>query len=186
MTTRPGVVGFVLVLWGTGYFPCQAEEPAIPPAYIEVSRAFDIPPRILYAVAWTESGLRLTSNQIRPWPWTLNIHGQEERYASRQAAWQAIQNHLAAGRRSIDIGLMQINWRWHGKTLGDSWQALDPLHNLRTGAQLLRDLYRESGDWSVAIGRYHAPAATRQARARAKAYRARVRRRLAQLEKSLH
>lgn len=178
MKGRLWVVGIILL--GTGVNPCQAEQ-LIPTAYVDVAREFDIPPRVLYAVAWAESGLRLTSDQIRPWPWTLNVHGRGERYASREATWQAIRSHLAAGRRSIDIGLMQINWRWHGKTLGDPWRALDPLNNLRTGARLLRDLYRKSGDWSVAIGRYHAPAATRQARARAKAYRARVTRRLAQL-----
>jgi soluble lytic murein transglycosylase-like protein len=160
-----------------------ATEPVIPPAYVTVAREVGVPPRLLYAVALTESARRFRTNEVRPWPWSLHVNGRAEYHASREDAYRAIRRHLAAGRRSIDIGLMQLNWRWHRESLRDPWQALDPYHNLRTGAHLLRAHYRECGDWLTAAGRYHAPATTKQGRALAKTYRKRVARQLAWLSR---
>jgi hypothetical protein len=36
---------------------------------------------------------------------------------------------------------MQVNWRYHQDKLGSPWQALDPYHNLRVGAEILQDCY---------------------------------------------
>lgn len=135
----------------------------IPLAYRQVAHEYRVPVRLLYAVALTESRQRLHDGDTRPWPWTLNVQGTSERYPSRAAAWQALERHLAAGRRSIDIGLMQINWRWHEPTLYSPWVALDPLFNLRLGAYLLRREYDRCGDWLTAAGRYHAPNKTHYA-----------------------
>ena len=85
-------------------------------------------------------------------------------------AWQALRDWLAQGKRSIDIGLMQVNWRYHQKRLGDPWQALDPYHNLRVGADILQDCYATEQDWWASVGCYHAPANP----ARAERYRRRV------------
>lgn len=149
---------------------------------VRVGQALGVPPPLLYAVALTESARRLRGDTVRPWPWSLQVNGQAEYHASRQAAYRAIRRHLVAGRRSIDIGLMQLNWRWHHESLQDPWQALDPYHNLRIGARLLREHYRECGDWLTAAGRYHAPATTKQGRALASAYRKRIAKQLARFK----
>ena len=154
----------------------------IPPAYLAVAREVGVPPGLLYAVALTESARRFPTAEVRPWPWSLNVNGKAEYHPNRKAAYRAIRRHLTAGRRSIDIGLMQLNWRWHRESLRDPWQALDPYHNLRLGAHLLRAHYRACGDWLTAAGRYHAPATTKQGRALAKTYRKRVARQLVRLQ----
>lgn len=161
--------------------PLPLAAATLPPAYIEAAEAYAVPPAILFAVALAESELLLTSNRAMPWPWTLNVEGRGERYRNRLETWEAINRHLAEGRRSIDIGLMQVNWRWHEALLQDTWTALDPQFNLRAGASILQALYVEDGDWVTAIGRYHAPADTPAARQRAEAYRARVLERLERL-----
>lgn len=153
----------------------------IPKAYGRIAGEYGVPPAVLYAVALTESGQKLTTGSVRPWPWSLNVEGRPEYYASRGEAWQALMTHLAAGVRSIDIGLMQVNWRWHREALRDPWAALDPYFNLRVGASILRRRFEESRDWLLAAGRYHAPAATGRARHRAAAYRGRVAKRLKRL-----
>lgn len=153
----------------------------IPPAYVEAARTYQVPPEVVFAVALAESEMLLTSRRVLPWPWTLNVEGRPERYRNRREAHEAIQRHLAAGRTSIDIGLMQVNWHWHAQRLQDPWRALDPHHNLRVGAQILHELYQEDGDWTVVVGRYHAPADTPAARARAERYRARVLERMQRL-----
>ena len=92
-------------------------------------------------------------------------------FASRAAAWAELRQALAAGERSIDIGVMQVNWRYHRDALQDPWQALDPYYNLRVAATILVDCYQLRGDWWNAVGCYHAP----QAAGRAARFRDRVR-----------
>jgi len=131
---------------------------AVPTGYQIVAAERGLPATMLYAVALTESGHRVAATGMnRPWPWTLNVAGVGYHYPTRIKAWQALNRWLNQGTRSIDIGLMQVNWRYHYQRLGDPWQALDPYHNLRVGADILRDCYRTEGDWWASVGCYHAP-----------------------------
>jgi hypothetical protein len=153
---------------------------AVPQGYRDVAREHGVPPDILYALSLTESGRAISRNKLRPWPWTLNVEKKSYYYPTRRAAWQALTGFLEQGK-VVDIGLAQVNWKWHKKRLIDPWRALEPYFNLRVGAQLLRERYDASGDWWTAIGHYHAPAPTPEARERAQRYRVRVGRHLRQL-----
>ena len=126
----------------------------VPTAYREVAREYDVPPSILFAVALTESGRSVSNGRLLPWPWTLNVQGRAYYYRDRKTAVAALKRFLKQGR-SPDIGLMQVNWRYHGKKLGDPAQAFDPWLNLRAGALILRQAYEHTGDWWLAVGRYH-------------------------------
>jgi len=130
---------------------------AVPPGYRLVAAEAGVPPALFYAVALAESGKRFDVGP-RPWPWTLNVAGEGRFYPSREAASRALAAALATGMRSIDIGLMQVNWRYHGEKLESAALALDPYHNLRVGARILRRCFEERGAWSAAVGCYHAPA----------------------------
>jgi hypothetical protein len=158
---------FLLCMAGS---PVGAME-AVPSGYQAIAAEQAIPEAIFYAVALAESG-RIVESQAgrRPWPWTLNVGGKGYYYATRLEAWQALRDWLAQGKRSIDIGLMQVNWRYHQSRLGDPWQALDPYHNLRVGAEILQGCYANRQDWWDSVGCYHAPANP----ARATRYRRRV------------
>lgn len=159
--------------------PGISSQHIVPQGYREVARAQGVPPNILYALSLTESGRTISRNRnvFRPWPWTLNVEKKGYYYPTRCAAWQALTGFLEQGK-VVDIGLAQVNWKWHKKRLVNPWQALEPYFNLRVGAQILREHYDASGDWWTAIGHYHAPAATPEARARAQQYRVRVGRHL--------
>jgi hypothetical protein len=129
----------------------------VPEGYRSVANEFGIPHTILYAVALTESGRPFDAKGFQPWPWTLNVAGKGYYFSSRTAAWQALRQSLDSGKTSIDIGLMQINWRYHRSQLGSPWQALDPYHNLRVGARILNGCFQQKGDWWFGVGCYHAP-----------------------------
>lgn len=130
----------------------------VPFAYQKIALENGLPAPLFYAVALTESGQSgLSRNQFRPWPWTLNVNGKGLYFPSRKAAWQALQRALDSDERSVDIGLMQVNWRYHQKDLGSAWQSLDPYHNLRVGAAILRQCYLTEADWWASLGCYHAP-----------------------------
>lgn len=162
--------------------PLQAEP--VPSSYQRVAQEYGIPPDVLYSVALQESRTRLRSRQTRPWPWTLNVAGVPRRYPTRIAAYKGLTFFLERGIRSIDVGLMQVNWRYHKDKLGSPWQALDPYHNVRTGAKILASEYRETGDWPKAIGRYHSPGNKKAQKARARRYSTQVSKHIKKLKQS--
>jgi soluble lytic murein transglycosylase-like protein len=148
--------GWLVIPRIIGLLCCSAavQAQSIPVGYRQVAIEYDVPPVLFYAVALTESGQSSLSNGLfRPWPWALNINGEGRYFPSRQMAWLALQE---AGS-SVDIGLMQISWRYHRAALGSTWQALDPYHNLRVAAAILRDCYVEHANWISSTGCYHAP-----------------------------
>lgn len=142
---------------------------SIPSAYRQIARQHGIPADVFYAVALTESGKR-DGTRPRPWPWTLNIAGEGQYFPSRLDAWRALDTTLRDGEDRVDIGLMQINWRYHETLLKSSWLALDPYRNLQLAADILIACYRARRDWWASVGCYHAPADA----VRARRYRERV------------
>lgn len=166
---RPGR-RIVALLWLAATPITHAEE-AVPSAYRWIAIEHGIPAELFYAIALAESGKTVAStSRRRPWPWTLNIAGEGQYFNSRWEAWRALDESLRAGQDSVDIGLMQVNWRFHQAKLGSSWLALEPYHNLAVGADILKDCYQKRRDWWASVGCYHAPSD----KPRAKRYRARV------------
>jgi len=154
------VLVFVILMLATNITLAKAE--TIPSMYHKIAIENNIPTAILYAVALAESATKIHSRKIKsglykPWPWTLNVAGIPRRYPTRKSAYKGLIYFLQQGIKSIDIGIMQINWRYHHKKLGTPWQALEPIHNTRTGARILSDEYKKTGEWKQAIGRYHSP-----------------------------
>jgi len=131
---------------------------AIPSAYQVAARQEGVPPAVLYALALTESGVRLKQG-VRPWPWTLNVAGKDYYFRNQQAACAAIVQAIAQhGKKRVDVGLGQINLGWHGGLFQSDCDALQPHRNLRHAARLLRGHFEHSGDWLAAAARYHRPA----------------------------
>ena len=166
-TPGQGIIALLIVVTSV---ISHAEE-AVPPVYRRIASQHEIPVGLFYALALVESGKMIESvNRRRPWPWTLNIAGNGLYFENRWQAWRALDQSLRAGQDSVDIGLMQVNWRFHQRRLGNSWLALDPMHNLSVAADILKDCYKKRGDWWASVGCYHAPSDN----PRATRYRARV------------
>lgn len=129
-----------------------------PPAYQLAAARAGIPASVLFAVALQESGASLRG-QIIPWPWTLNVAGTPQRFASRDEACSALRLALTLhDAKRIDVGLGQTNLGYHPNRYASACDALDPRANLAVTAELLRAHYANAGDWTVAVGRYHRPA----------------------------
>lgn len=170
MRRDAGIAGvFAAILFAA----LRVDAEPVPDGYHRIATAHGIPTTIFYAVALAESGRHIDRVQgTRPWPWTLNVQGKGRHYASRQAALDAARVALASGRKSIDFGLMQVNWTHHASALRSIEAALDPYHNLDVAARILTACFRQRGDWWAAVGCYHAPSDPD----RAASYRDRVRR----------
>lgn len=129
-----------------------------PPAYQLAAQRAHVPSTVLYAVALQESGTPLHGRLV-PWPWTLNVAGNPERYATRNDACDALQQALIQiAAQRIDAGLGQINLGYHAERYHDPCELLDPYNNLAIAAEILNEQHSIGEDWLLAVGRYHRPA----------------------------
>ena len=168
---------FRLVIILSVLLPCSLVQARIPSGYIKMAKSYNIPEKIFYAVILQESS-STTKKGFKPWPWTLNIKGKGYRYSTRRAAYNALTNAIKNQTTLVDVGLGQVNWRWHKDKFKSPWSALEPYTNLRVAAKILRQEYSNSGgDWWKAVGRYHSPGQKPKQKQRAKNYSAMVKKR---------
>lgn len=109
-----------------------------------------VDPKITAGIAMNESSYR-----GRPWPWTLNVAGRGMFFASREEAYAAVKRLLAYDRCDFDVGLMQVNWCYHGKRFASPWEALAPATNIRVAEDILAENLQRSGSAMKAVAWYH-------------------------------
>jgi soluble lytic murein transglycosylase-like protein len=113
-----------------------------PDPFTYASQTHQVPVPILVAISHVESNHH---------PWALNINGHGLYPRSRQEAEQILEQVTD----NVDIGLMQVNYRIWGKSLGlTKVQLLDPYINAWAGAAILRYYLSRYPFWE-AVGRYH-------------------------------
>lgn len=131
---------------GIGYWKCAS--PLV--AFDRVASVSGVSSRTLYALAMNE-----TKRQGRPWPWTLNVAGKSYYFPTRESAWRMADDLIAKGVTSIDIGVMQVNWKYHKHRFESVWEALQPSINQKAAADFLWEKFRQTGDAMTAVGWYH-------------------------------
>lgn len=114
-----------------------------------------IPTGLLPAIARMESGHSFRGEPRRAWPWTLNEGGQSHYFESQYEALTYLQSAIDRGVTNIDVGCMQINYRWHYDNFASLDAMLDPEGNTQYGAEFLAELNRRLGSWDHAVARYH-------------------------------
>lgn len=159
------IVVIISITWIAGLFSSFSHAQEIPPpAYQLAATDAGIPSEVLYAVALTESGMRI-DGKIRPWPWTLNVAGQSRFFRTREDACTALIEVLkTVSAKRVDVGLGQINYGYHSDKVASPCDLLDPYLNLSIAAEILKSHHRSGEDWLMAIGRYHSPAGGEHAR----------------------
>ena len=122
----------------------------------QIGREASIRPELLYAVALTESGFSPTeaSSSTAPYPWVIRTPNTAFYEKSREAAEHRLREVLRR-HSSVDVGLMQINLRWHGSKVSDPIELLNPETNLRIAADILNTNFRRfPNDAFRAVGLY--------------------------------
>lgn len=114
--------------------------------------------------------------KVRQNPWLLRVDYADESHRLFFPSGRAAQQALAGLRqratlmgidpphqweirkldvRSVDIGLMQINWKFHGEHFESMEELFDPATNMDYAARFLRKLLKEHGDTETAVAHYH-------------------------------
>ena len=132
-------------------------------AILAAQERYDIPDNLLLAIGIQEAG-RNGPEGLAVWPWTVNAAGEGVFFQHRVEAEAFVSAKLTAGVKSIDIGCMQINHHWHGDQFPSTSAMFDPGRSADYAARFLRNLYRETGDWAKAAGRYHSATPKHQKR----------------------
>ncbi|MBV1885952.1 MAG: transglycosylase SLT domain-containing protein [Parvibaculaceae bacterium] len=113
------------------------------------------PRGLIAAITLTETGRRGPQGKLEAWPWTINAEGRGYHFTSKREAIRAVRRLMAEGKRSIDIGCMQVNLRFHPRAFTSLEEAFDPEANIAYGISFLKDLHRKSRSWDMAVGNYH-------------------------------
>jgi hypothetical protein len=77
-----------------------------------------------------------------------------ERFQTSAQASKFIKGFLTAGYTNLDVGLMQINWKYHGQEFASVEHALDPYQNANYAVSYL-EKHKQTRDWWASVGRYH-------------------------------
>src|SRR4051794_8921330 len=163
---RPALAGLLLVLLGLASPAAAQEDPwtACRRAITAAEPRSGLPPGLLLAIALVESGRNdPRSGRFEPWPWSLNVEGEGRAPPSQAAAAAEVAALQAEGRRSIDIGCMQVNLLHHPDAFQDVPTGLRPETNVRYAIGFLKALHGRFGNWAEAIANYHSADAERGA-----------------------
>ena len=144
--------------WGQTVSPYALCEASIGVA----QKALRIPDKLMPAISRVESGrVDPATKRVRAWPWTINVEGTGYFFETKAEAIAAVQTLQAKGPRSIDVGCMQVNLKYHPSAFVDLDAAFDPPANALYAAKFLASLHRQFGDWFLATAAYHSQDAER-------------------------
>lgn len=124
----------------------QNQEKALISLISSVEKEYNIPSGLLRAIAEVESNLNAYS---------INASGKSFIATSSLEASRMVRSYHNQGYTNIDVGLVQINWHWHGRNFRSIEEMLTPKNNIQYAAKLLTALYRQHGDWQKVVRLYH-------------------------------
>ncbi len=119
-------------------------------------RKYNIPRDTLHSISLQETGRSHPSHKkLIVWPWVVNVEGKPMYFNTKAETVYFVKEELKKGKKSIDLGCMQINWLHHGHNFKSIEHALEPRINVHFGAMFLKQKFDKSGNWHKAIAHYH-------------------------------
>ncbi|MSO77606.1 MAG: hypothetical protein EXQ87_11985 [Alphaproteobacteria bacterium] len=152
----PATVLLGLMIWATQAEPARASTDAqVCRRHVtEAEEQHRIPRGLLHAIAITESAYN---------PLALNIEGRTVEAPSVDQLLLRVRQARNKGIQNVSIGCMQILVKYHVHRVGTTRDLIQPHINVAYGARYLRELFEQTGDWWLAVARYHTSDAVKQA-----------------------
>jgi soluble lytic murein transglycosylase-like protein len=107
---------------------------------------YSIPSGLLVAIAKIESGMNA---------YALNVNGKSVLASNSREASSLIASARKVGISNIDVGIMQLNYRWHASGFASIQEMLNPQRNIEYAASFLLRLKKQHGTWHKALRYYH-------------------------------
>lgn len=114
--------------------------------FADAEAKYDIPDGLLVSIARVESAIN---------PYALNVNGKAVNARTNDEARELIHVALRAGINNIDIGIMQLNYRWHQGEFQSIDEMLSVERNIAYAASFLSKLKSKHGNWHTALRHYH-------------------------------
>jgi len=117
---------------------------------------YGIDPALIYSIALVESARTKQKINVAPWPWTLRTLKYGPVYSTNKTdSLNELKKIISLNGNNVDIGIMQVNYMWHGTKVSSPYELLDPEINVHIGASILADTLKSSpSDIELGIGRY--------------------------------
>ena len=111
---------------------------------------------LLYSVALAESAFHKKGiKTVKPWQFALRTKTRAYYGESYEDTVRELHQILKT-TDSVDIGLMQINFRWHAHRVDKPEDLLDVKTNVSVAADILKErLIANHDNWSEALAQYH-------------------------------
>lgn len=142
----------LLVIIVTSAYPVKAGFDGVVKQF---SLMFNTPAWVVRHVCTHESQSYFKGKR-QPWPWTVNVNGKGYWFKDKHSASMFAQLTIMSGTTNIDVGICQINWRWHGKHFKSVKALMDPITNIEYAVKYLNKI-KGDRSWKYAIGAYHSP-----------------------------
>jgi len=115
-----------------------------------------LPANLLVSIGMVESGrVDPMTGRVAPWPWTVNVDGQGQYFASKADAEAFVRLAESSGAGDVDVGCFQISLERHPEAFASLDDAFDPVENADYAAGFLNRLKAQTGAWNTAIADYH-------------------------------
>ena len=121
----------------------------------DAEKKYGLPENILLSISRVESGYQKVDGVTRAWPWTLNAGGDSAYFQTKQDALRSLEERIKKGVTNIDIGCMQLNFRWHKDFFNNLSDMINPIKNVDYAARFLNRLHQRHGSWEKAVKYYH-------------------------------
>ena len=115
-------------------------------------KIYNLPNKLLTSIALVESGIK--KSEFKSWPWTLNVSGKSMYFDNKSETIKYLKSNINL-KKSIDVGCMQINTKYHLKNFKDLSHLVEPEENVKYAATYLLKLYKKHKSWNEAVSRYH-------------------------------
>ena len=115
-------------------------------------KIYNLPNKLLTSIALVESGIK--KSEFKSWPWTLNVSGKSMYFDNKSETIKYLKSNINL-KKSIDVGCMQINTKYHLKNFKDLSHLVEPEENVKYAATFLLKLYKKHKSWNEAVSRYH-------------------------------
>ncbi len=121
----------------------------------DAEKRYGLPENVLLSISRVESGYKKVDGVTRAWPWTLNAGGDSAYFQTKEEALVSLKERIKKGVTNIDIGCMQLNYRWHKKFFNNLSDMMRPANNVDYSARFLKKLHKRHGSWEKAVKYYH-------------------------------